>query len=648
MKQILPSLTLIVLCISISSQSATAQAAEEILSFRSDIVVNPDSSLNVTETIQVRATGKQIKRGIYRDFPTRYRDHAGNNYVVDFELLETLRDGMLESAKTEAYTEPFAFSGLRIYLGRKEHLLAPGIYSYTIKYRTTRQLGFFRDHDELYWNVTGDNWSFPIRSAEAHVFLPGNATALAMEAYTGSKGAKGQDYRVATGNYGEIVFRSTRSFATKEALTIVVSWPKGLVREPTPEERARNFLKDNLYLLLGLGGLLVVLFYYLAVWQALGVDPAKGTIIPQFDAPKGMSPVEMRYLWKMGYDDKGFAALILNLAVKGVAKIINKEGNFVVSPTEDINKEAELTKLESEVCTKMFWKGKDISFDGKYNPHIEEAQTLLKKQLEEKHLTRSFITNSKYFVFGLILSVIVLIVSIASFFLPAAFIVSFLSVWLSIWTIGVLALLLNAKKAWSVAIRTGKGFGNALFITLSSLPFIGGEIVGLGILFFTVPLAFIFLILTAGGLNFIFYQLLKAPTIAGRKLLDQIEGLRLYLGTAEKERLASMYQPAQTVKVFEKFLPFALALDVEQVWAERFSEVLASATSERGPDGEAIYQPHWYSGRGFSSVGAFATGFGAGFASAISSSSTPPGSRSGAGGRGSSGGGGGGGGGGGW
>ena len=146
-------------------------------------------------------------------------------------------------------------------------------------------------------------------------------------------------------------------------------------------------------------------------------------------------------------------------------------------------------------------------------------------------------------------------------------------------------------------------------------------------------------------MNGVFYHLLKAPTAAGRRILDQIDGFRMYLSVAEKERLNLENPPAHTPQLFEMFLPYALALDVEQQWAEKFADVLAIAGRNAGG-----YSPKWYSGTAWSSLGvaAFAGSLGSSLSSAISSASTAPGSSSGGGGGGSTGGGGGGGGGGGW
>jgi uncharacterized membrane protein len=142
-----------------------------------------------------------------------------------------------------------------------------------------------------------------------------------------------------------------------------------------------------------------------------------------------------------------------------------------------------------------------------------------------------------------------------------------------------------------------------------------------------------------------FAIIMKRPTMRGRKLLDEMLGFKDYLEIAEKEELNLRNPPEKTPELFESYLPFALALGVDQQWSERFASLLASI---RTPDGNA-YSPSWYDGAWNSSNLSKATdGLSSGLNSAVASSVVAPGSSSGGGGGGSSGGGGGGGGGGGW
>ncbi|HVG92659.1 MAG TPA: DUF2207 domain-containing protein, partial [Alphaproteobacteria bacterium] len=144
-----------------------AAQTEGIRAFDSRITVNSDGSMQVVETIAVESAGVDIVHGIYRDFPTRYRDRVGNNYSVLFDIVRLRRDGNTEPYHTEDLSD-----GVRVYFGSSSFNLPPGPHTYQFTYRTNRQLGFFRDHDELYWNVTGNGWKFPIDAATATVFLP--------------------------------------------------------------------------------------------------------------------------------------------------------------------------------------------------------------------------------------------------------------------------------------------------------------------------------------------------------------------------------------------------------------------------------------------------------------------------------------------
>src|SRR3974390_2871365 len=152
-------------------QMVSAQV-EQIVDFHSEIWLMPDALLRVIETITVDAARNQIRHGIYPDFPTHYHDNYNNNYLVDFQMLGATRDSLGESFRVEDVS-----NGKRIYLGDPNSMVPRGRPVYTIDYTTTRQLGFFKDHDELFWNVTGNGWGFVIQRASATVHLSGNISA---------------------------------------------------------------------------------------------------------------------------------------------------------------------------------------------------------------------------------------------------------------------------------------------------------------------------------------------------------------------------------------------------------------------------------------------------------------------------------------
>jgi hypothetical protein len=161
--------------------------------------VNKDSTLVVRETIKVICENDKIKHGIYRDFPTSY-DVVINSCLpvltrsVGFRVIETRRDGKPEPRHAGSLS-----NGVRTYLGSKEFIVPPGEHMYTITYETDRQLGFFKDHDELYWNATGNGWEFPIDVAETTVEFPVDLPKdkIRLEGYTGPSGSKERNLKAA-------------------------------------------------------------------------------------------------------------------------------------------------------------------------------------------------------------------------------------------------------------------------------------------------------------------------------------------------------------------------------------------------------------------------------------------------------------------
>ena len=553
--------------------AGAAVADERILAYDSSITVHADATMDVVETIRVRAEGQNIRRGIYRDFPTDYEDRFGNDYRVNFEVVAVRRDDAPESYHTERLS-----NGVRVYVGSSQRYLTAGEYTYTIHFRTNRQLGYFDGHDELYWNVTGHGWIFPIDSASAIVSLPKSVAPedIAIEGYTGRTGSSEQSYDTEVTGDGTVRIWTTRRLNAYEGLTLVVAWPKGEVLEPTLGDRAIYLVLDNRGLLTALAGLALVLVYLLYVWNRVGRDPEPGAIFPHYVPPPGYSPASIRYISEMGYDQRTLTAAILNLAVKGFIEIDNTGDDYILICERPPPDERALAPGEEILLRQLFIEDNVLVLDNENHTILLTAMSAHGKALKRDYAKRYFFTNTPLLI-------------------PSALIT---------------ALLLGLVAAFS----------------------------GL-----TISIAAVFALMLI--LHIVFYRLLKAPTKAGRRLLDKIEGFRSYIEIAEKDELNLRNPPDKTPELFEQYLPYALALGVEQDWAEKFADVLASI---RDPHGNS-YHPRWYHGN-FSPtrISSFTSDVGSSFHSAIASASTAPGSSSGGGGGGFSGGGGGGGGGGGW
>lgn len=616
-----------------------ANDTERILSYSSYISVHKDRTLRITETIKVISASQKIQRGIYRTFPTKYKDRFGNTVQVQFEILKVLKNGDPEPYHTQAEG-----NGVKIYIGSENVYLDPGEYTYTLTYLTDRQLGFFKDFDELYWNVTGNDWDFVVEYAEAVIELPSEANIIHKIAYTGYAGHQGQNYTISTDENGNVKFSTTDYLNPREGFTIAVSWQKGVIQEPTAEEKLGYLFWDNKNTIAAFLGLITLLIYFLVVWSKVGKDPPKGTIIPRFEPPAGFSPAATHYVMRMGYSDRVFTAAVVNMAIKKYLTITEKKGEYTLTRIKKST--ADLSSGERKIANKLFVTGDRIALKQRNHTIFQNAISSLKYELEKEFEKLHFRRNRAYFTPGILITILTLVaVVLAS---PQADSIAVITFWITLWTFGTSVLVFSVVKAWRSAIHK-RGVNlfskvSVLGLTLFSLPFVAFAFVGLFIYGVMTSMLTLVCIITVFILDLLFYNLLKAPTILGRRVMDHIEGFKMYLETAEKQRLNMLHAPEMTPSLFEKYLPYALALDVENEWCEQFNEILNAAGQSDS------YSPSWYIGRSWDSISSsdFASSIGASLSGAISSSSTSPGSSSGSGGGGSSGGGGGGGGGGGW
>ena len=647
MRRLTTILLLFVLFLCLAHVTPGAQQPyEHILDFQSDVTLQDDNSLLVTETITAYSAGRQIRHGIYRDFPTTYKDPYGTRYVVGFEMLSATRD-----ARPEIFRVQDQFNGKRIYLGDPKAFVPNGKHVYTITYSTNRQLGFYKDHDELFWNVTGNGWDFTIDHASARVHQPEKIPAeqVTLAGFTGPQGSRETKLTSAAEN-GAFAFAATQILLPHNGLSVLLMWPKGFVAEPTSSEKLEYFFHDNRGALLLISGFLVTLLYYLIAWSAEGRDPARGVIMAIYQPPSNLSPSAMRYLMRMGFDKKAFSAAILDMAVRGYLKISEIAGTYTLTRRPGAT-ERLLTDDERQIAWAVFQFQDQLVLRQENHAILRAAMLAVKKWLKTAEEKTYFVTNSKYLIPAFVLSVLIALSYLLTLGGPQTIGGIFICFWLTMWTIGLSAMLLNIIAAWREVLTQRSesiiGVGKAIFLSLFAIPFLLMESFFLFLLGMLTSLPFGFFLVATGILHGVFVHLMKAPTFAGRRLMDQVEGFKMFLGAVDGDRLNRAMPPEQTPQTFEKFLPYALALDVEQAWSQKFSGVLARASNAPGDSGSA-YAPSFYSGASWNSFSgaSFASSFGSSLTSAISSASSAPGSSGGGGG--GSGGGGGGGGGGGW
>jgi len=362
----------------------------------------------------------------------------------------------------------------------------------------------------------------------------------------------------------------------------------------------------------------------------------------------------MRYLMRMGFDNKAFASAILDMAVRGYLTIKSQAGSYTLYTTGKDNRV--LTPDEKQIAAYLFDGRNEIWLHNEHHEIIAASIKALKKSLLAAEQKIYFVTNSHYMIAPIVLSVLAVVAYFLTLGLPQTAGGAFLCFWLSFWTLGVSALLYAVYKAWQNVLHPASpgalgevaGVGQALLMTGFAIPFLFGEVMGFTFLLKLSSPALVVFLISACVLHAAFFHLLKAPTFAGRRLMDKVEGFKMFLGAVDGDRLNRIPPPEQSTTVFEKFLPYAMALDVENHWADKFAGVISAAGTAPGGHSSA-YTPSFYSGNGWNGFtgASFASSIGSSLTSAISSSATAPGS-GGGGGSGGSGGGGGGGGGGGW
>ncbi len=627
--------------IALLSIAAGAPADERINRFASEIDIRPDGSLLVIETIDVQAEGQNIRRGIYRDFPTVYRDALGNRVTVPFDVVTVSRDGNPEPWHTEGVT-----GGTRLYIGDADTYLQPGRYRYRIEYTTDRQLGFFDEHDELYWNVTGNDWAFPIDAVEASVRLPADVPRdrIRIDAYLGEAGARGAEWTSDVPAAGVVRFRSQRRLRPYEGMTVAVGFPKGLVPEPSMLDRGTRLLSDSTGSILGLIGLLAVIGWQAWAWSRVGRDPLPGAIYPRYEAPAGYSPGMLRYVLKYGYDKTATAAALVHLAVNNHLKLDKPDKHYVVTRGDGRPE----SKTERKLFDALFAGGRSsLTFKQSEHARVRKAVKAHEKALRGRLDRDYFDRNRRWWVPGLIISGATVIAMVAM--TPAdepglgLFLAFFATVWNGIVGLFIFGLLKGWKQASGLAVVP------LLLAGAFMIPFLAAGVAVLGALAWQIGPLPTLILLAHVAITATFYQLMKAPTQRGRDLLDAIQGLQLYLNIAEREDLERRHGGSHpvTIEEFERLLPYAIALDSAETWGARFEDAIRQAEIDGTIQKRSWYSPSMVSG-GALSGSAISSSLASGLSSGISGSASPPGSSSGGGGGGSSGGGGGGGGGGGW
>lgn len=607
---------------------------EYIRNFRVMVKVDTSGELEVTETITVNALGDQIKRGIKRFVPTSRRTTEGSFAKTPVEIINVSHNG----SKSDYHTENES-GNLAIYIGSKDIIIPNGVHQYEIVYKTRNQIGFYDNYDEIYWNVTGNEWDFPIQQVSCQVFLPKGAKIIQKACYTGVQGAK--EYKCRLGDENDEYLNFNAENLNKfEGLTVAVGFTKGFVQPPPPP----TWWEIWRIRVISLFALIVMFVYYFYSWGKYGKDPESPVVYPMYSPPESLTLSEIGMVERENYSSRFMTATMLQWAVRGFIQIKDETKsylfNIIKSPKFVLTKLKEPDKSfsahESKLFSKLFGSKEELVIDGEYNETIYTASSKFEedtKSLYNESLGKG--KNYKYVVIASLIFVAAAILMVvfdkeSSFiFIMAPFFVMVFMVPFFIAIFGKLTDWLNVRLFNKIVIW--------LILVPSTLlvTFIWEFSMNMN-----DKVLLCFLIIGMASL-FVYAQLIKRPSEEKLKLQAEIDGFKMYLKMAENERVKLLNPPDETPELFEKYLPFAVLFKVEEVWGERFKDLLSKDPQQPG------YSAGWYSGSNFSQFTNSVAS--SGFRSAMDNSSGKSSSySSGSGGGGFSGGGGGGGGGGGW
>lgn len=506
----------LLLAVSLSALGLTAFASLEIGRFDVTIVVEPSGTLRVTEELTV--TFYTSHHGIEREIPVSYRDPRGGNVTIDLDV-----DRITLDSGPVPYTARRIGRELRLRIGDPDRTLT-GAHTYTIAYTVGRAIVFHDDYLQLYWNVTGNDWRIPILHATATVALPETVdrASLATTSYAGYAGSTARGGPATLSETGELLFAADR-LSPGEGLTIDVSVPRDQlpIEPPTIAQRILWFLDANKYAVLPI----LALIGMILVWLQVGRDPRKRTIAPAFEPPHGMHPGEAGVLIDDRADLRDVSAMLIGLAVKGQLTI------------EEVDEAEGLTDRVKEFFGRSATEYRFVRRPGLTEDLSEVEKLLLAALFDEDHpeaRTLSSLENQFYTHLPTIKS-------------------------------KLYGGLIEKNYYPHNPERTRRLYTSIGFMGLAA----GGAIgIAASSLYLGIAVALCGLIVLA------FSPIMPRKTKQGVRALEELLGLSEYIRRAEVDRIEYHDAPEKSPKLFEKLLPYAIALNLTSVWTKQFEGLL--------------------------------------------------------------------------
>ncbi|MBR1778413.1 MAG: DUF2207 domain-containing protein [Alphaproteobacteria bacterium] len=521
--------------------SLPASAAETIKNFHSNIHVREDASVIVTEQITVNREGQQIRRGIYRDLP--------RTKGVQYSVISVKRDG-----KPEPYFTENAGRFYRINTGNDEYLPRNGLYTFEITYQASNVILGFKDYDEIYWNVTGNEWIFPIEHASAKVFLPQGANLKQSSSYIGRHGSQ----EAGTYNSETSLFSTPRQLYPGEGLTVAVGFNKGFVDITQPPAVPLDRYAQYAGLILGA--------YFLITWHLFGRDPVKDAVMPQFKGLPDLTPAQAGWIYSYGHNKENcLAAALLQGGVSGFLQMKEEAKNV------------EITKLRDPKNGEEKIFEKNLSFPlmltDRYSSTMESFMKTFETFLKQKGGEEYFTSNTPWLILG---GVLILALTAGLFFLADAAQLTFLAGIYSIFFI-------SAGQRFVIGLATGKISSSSLFILIFTA--IHFSLMSVGIISETPEATTIIIFYVISIVALIVYSyLIIRPTYKGMQVSVHLDGIKMFLKAVDPTLPKGV-----NYEKMEALLPYAFLFGLEKEWESKMKTLLA---------GE-MYKPSWYNGHHF-------------------------------------------------
>ena len=522
-----------------------------IQDFNEHVDVAKNGTIDVAETIDVRFTGAW--NGIYRKIPVRYTTPAGFGYTLFLQPISITDDA--GNALKYQQTDQGRYTEFKIWVPNA----VDATRTVVLHYRVLDAVNFsFSDHDELYWNVTGDEWDDPIESASAHIVLPEGASGLHAIAYTGVYGSRAQDAKVEI-NGNQVDIQSNQPLGFHEGLTAVVGFDKGLVSPPSALTKAWMFLRSNWPLFLPIMTFAVMLW----LWWTRGRDPRRNPIAVQYEPPDKLTPGECGALVDNEVNMRDITATLVDLAVKGYITIEQRQNeglihlghhnDYIFNLKKQPSEWTALRPHETGMLAGMFFSSPAAlaSFAGRaYARNIATMVASAMGQDVESTLQQS--------------------VSLAD--MQNHFYVNLPSIRGSISD----ALVSDGYYTHAPnSVRQGYIFTGVIigFLMAAGSGFLSGATQ-------SSATAWVIAGIAVGAIICAFGWFMPVHTEQGVRALEKVLGFEDFLGRVEGDKIERM---EKTPELFEKYLPYAMALRVDKKWVQSFSNI-------------AMQPPSWFQG----------------------------------------------------